>query len=68
MTSKIEALGYTDVPEDFSQPDWGSTEKVHDWKNYVPAQFEHQWGRLPVFMRLAIAVTAQQFADNEEWD
>jgi len=53
---------------DISNPDFKNTGKVHDWRNYVPYDWQNNWHQFSERERQIIAVMAQMQADNEEWD
>ncbi len=53
---------------DIDNPDWKNISKVHDWKNYVPYDWQENWQDFTERERQIIAVMAQSQADKEEWD
>ena len=53
---------------DIDNPDWKNISKVHDWKNYVPYDWQENWQDFTERERKIIAVMAQSQADKEEWD
>jgi hypothetical protein len=53
---------------DVSTPDFGKKTKVHDWRNYVPDDWQEHWEQLTERERKIIAVMAQLQADIEIWD
>jgi hypothetical protein len=55
-------------PSDFAAPKWGEARKVHDWRNYISERLRSMWDDFTVDQRSAIAESAQEIADREEWD
>lgn len=53
---------------DIENPDFKNTSKVHDWRNYVPYDWQKNWEQFTERERQIIAVMAQSQADKEEWD
>lgn len=53
---------------DINNPDFENTSKVHDWRNYVPYEWQKNWKELTERERQIIVVMAQSEADQEEWD
>lgn len=53
---------------DINKPDFQNTSKAHDWRNYVPCDWQKNWEQFTERERQIIAVMAQSQADKEEWD
>jgi hypothetical protein len=53
---------------DVGSPDFKAKTLVHDWRNYVPKQWQDNWHKLTERERKIIAIMAQRQADIEEWD
>ena len=53
---------------DIENPDFKNTSKVHDWRNYVPYDWQKNWHLFTERERQIIAVMSQSQADKEEWD
>lgn len=53
---------------DINNPDFENTSKVHDWRNYVPYDWQKNWAEFTERERQIIAVMSLSQADNEEWD
>jgi len=53
---------------DINNPDFKNKSKVHDWRNYVPSDWQNNWEQFTKRERQIIAVMAQSQADKEEWD
>jgi hypothetical protein len=51
-----------------NNPDFKNAAKVHDWRNYVPCDWQKNWEQFTERERQIIAVMAQSQADKEEWD
>ncbi len=49
-------------------PEFEKSNSVHDWRNYVPYDWQINWAELTERERQIIAVMAQSQADREEWD
>jgi hypothetical protein len=49
-------------------PDFENTTRVHDWRNYVPNDWQNNWEQFTDRERKIVAVMAQVQADKEEWD
>lgn len=44
------------------------TEKIHDWRDYVPDSVKDMWHLLSERERFLVVVTANLSASNEEWE
>lgn len=53
---------------DINNPDFKNKSKVHDWRNYVPFDWQKNWEQLTERERKIIFVMAEIQADKEEWD
>lgn len=53
---------------DINNPDFKNVSKTHDWRNYVPFNWQNNWEQLTERERKIIAVMSQMQADDEEWD
>ena len=51
-----------------NNPNFKNAAKVHDWRNYVPCDWQKNWEQFTERERQIIAVMAQSQADKEEWD
>lgn len=56
------------VPHDYQRPDWDNAGRVHDWKNYISESLINIWDSFTDEQKAAIAASAQDSADNEDWD
>lgn len=54
--------------ERIENPQWGSTGRVHDWRNYIPDAVQANWERLSLETRLVAYCMAEKQASDEEWD
>lgn len=53
---------------DINNPDFENTGRIHDWRNYVPYDWQKNWNHFSERERQIICVMAQMQADREEWD
>ena len=53
---------------DTNNPDFKNASKVHDWRNYVPYDWQKLWSQFTERERQIIAIMAQIQADKEGWD
>lgn len=53
---------------DIENPDFKEKENVHDWRNYVPYEWQENWFEFTEREKQIIVVMAEAQADNEEWD
>lgn len=53
---------------DINNPDFENPSKTHDWRNYVPYDWQKNWTQFTEREKQIIAVMAQSNADNEDWD
>lgn len=58
--------GYAKI--DVVNPNFHAVTKVHDWRNYVPYEWQNNWEQFTERERQIIAVMAQMQADKEDWD
>lgn len=57
------------ILEEIEDPKWWLGKGgVHDWRNHVPGFLQEMWSQLQPETRLAIALVANEAANNEEWD
>ncbi len=56
------------VPEDWNNPDFENTEKVHDWKNYASDRLKAYWDVFTPAQKMMISECLQEIADSEHWD
>lgn len=54
--------------KDIDKPDFDNTEKVHDWRNYVPDIAIDNWDKLSLETRTYIVYMAENQASSEEWE
>lgn len=50
------------------KPEFEKATKVHDWRNYVPDEFEKEWDNLTLREKQIIFVLADKQAFEEEWN
>ncbi len=56
------------TPECINEPHFENAGKVHDWRNYVPCEWQKRWDDFTERERIIISVMAEIQADKEEWD
>jgi len=56
------------TPNDWSEPDWNYSGKVHEWKNYISQEIRETWGEFTDAQKQALARQAEDNASDEEWD
>lgn len=49
-------------------PNFDKAERVMDWRNYVPLDWQKHWDEFTEREKKIIATMAQMQADSEEWD
>lgn len=59
---------YEPIIESLYNEDFSKTDRVHDYRNYVPSEFIKAWKELSNEVRIAVYLMAYQQALNEEWD
>jgi hypothetical protein len=55
-------------PCDINNPDFKHKSRVHDWRNYIPYEFQKIWKELPLLSRVILVIMAEEQATAEEWD
>lgn len=55
-------------PRDWKSPNWENTRRVHDWKNYITEEVQSMWDTFTDDQKKAIARSAEEIADREDWD
>lgn len=53
---------------DLNDPKFEQTTRVHDWRNYVPDEWQKDWNKFTNREKKIIAIMAETQADSEEWD
>lgn len=63
----LENSKYYLLPElqETLSPDFTKTDKVHDWKNYIPVWFQDNWGELTPITKLGLFIMACEQAEKE---
>lgn len=56
------------MPSDYFEPNWDEEQKAHNWRNYINDRLRAMWSTFTDEQRAAIAESAQERADCEEWD
>lgn len=68
MYNSVQVDIKTFCPCDINKPDFKHTTKIHDWRNYIPHEFQIIWKELPIITRFALVIMAEEQARNEDWD
>ena len=56
------------LPTNWENPDWETSNKVHDWRNHVSDGIIKIWDTFSQEQKMAIAISANDEASNEEWE
>lgn len=56
------------ITDDFINPDWQNTRRVHDWRNYINDKLRAIWHTFTDDQKQVIAENADEQADAEQWD
>ncbi len=56
------------APENWQFPEWEDAGRVHDWRNYIAGIVQAMWPTFIDEQKQALAISAQEAADREEWD
>ena len=67
MMPIIRKLNKHDL-QNIKHPRWELTDRVHDWRNYIPIELQDLWGKLSSDVRIAAYYMAVKQADDEDWD
>jgi hypothetical protein len=59
---------YPSTPSDYAAPKWDEDDRVHNWRNYISERLREMWESFTDGQKAAIAESAQEAADREEWD
>jgi len=57
----------TETPIDYLAPDWVNYEKVHCWRNHINDRIKGMWNTFTADQKAAIAISARELANAEEW-
>ena len=55
-------------PGDWSNPDWGLKDKVHNWRNYASEDLQAEWLMMSGKQRMIVSACLNEIADNEIWE
>ena len=55
-------------PRDWSGPEWGVEDRIHNWRNYASDELKTEWPKLSGKQRMIIAAMLKEMASNEHWD
>ena len=50
------------------EADFAHANRVHDWRNHVPADIKALWDDLTTEARAAVWLCAEEAASREEWE
>ena len=56
------------APEDWENPNWETTNRVHQWTRYVSIRVRELWDSFTDEQKVAIAQQSDDIAGREEWD
>lgn len=56
------------TPQDYKNPDWKKIDRVHNWRNYISMELQSMWNTFTDDQKAAIARSAEESADMEEWE
>lgn len=56
------------IPDDFRHPEWNKARKCHDWRNYISEKLRQIWETFNDEQKQAIAESAEERADIEQWE
>ena len=51
-----------------SDPQFHNKTRIHDWRNYVPREFQSVWHKLSATEQILLFSMAEIQASNEEWE
>lgn len=54
--------------EEFLNPDWTDTSRVHNWRNYVSDRVRQIWHTFTDEQKIALGEQAAEQSSKEEWD
>lgn len=57
-----------DTPDDYMDPDWELSGRVHDWRNHVSDEVQAMWHGFTPEQRAALARSARRLARLERWE
>lgn len=58
-----------DTGGEWLEPDWSHRrDRVHNWRNHVPASIQGLWPTFTADQKLALYHHFEHLADSEEWD
>lgn len=53
---------------EWKAPNWKENNRVHNWKNYAPAELIEIWDTFDDYQKKVIAVALDRVASDEHWD
>ena len=56
------------IPDDFLNPNFKKTEKIHDWKNHVDDEVGEIWESFTISQKVVLSKVARKKAMQEDWD
>jgi len=57
-----------ETPKDYLQPNWNATNRIYEWKNYIPKVQQEIWNTFSDRQKSLLAKEANKKAMNESWD
>lgn len=54
--------------KNINNPEFHNTTLVHDWRNYIPYDWQENWNEFTDREKQIMVVMAQMQADKENWD
>jgi hypothetical protein len=64
----LENLLNEECKKAIEHPDWGTEQRCHDWRNYVPSEAKNIWDVLNKDAQIVAYTMAKTRAEQEEWD
>jgi hypothetical protein len=64
LTRKTKTMS----PDDYKHPEWEKAGRVHDWRNYISNKLRGMWETFTDEQKQAIAESAEEDANAEEWE
>jgi hypothetical protein len=64
----LKSLLNEECKKAIENPDWGTKQLCHDWRNYVPSEVKNVWDVLNQDVKIVAYTMAKVRAEQEEWD
>lgn len=57
-----------EIRDMLNNPQWENTQRIHDWRNYIPQEIRKLWDSLSEDSKMMAYYIAEEVATKEDWE